>query len=194
MREEENTSIGNKRAFILSANSQQGVELWALVLSIDTDPEQYQLFMRMTGMRRDYRQLRHEGILHPETAGENPAFPRCCAQPPDISCVITCKAVSEVIQVRKVLLALAFGFLLSLQAAVGQTVVRVAPPPPRREMVAVAPGPRYVWTGGYYRWHRGAYAWVPGRYVVPPRAHVVWVPGYWAPRRGGYVWIAGYWR
>ena len=66
---------------------------------------------------------------------------------------------------KRVLLAGAFGFLLALQTAAAQTVIRVAPPPPRREVVAVSPGPRYVWTDGYYRWNHGAYVWAPGRYV-----------------------------
>lgn len=97
-------------------------------------------------------------------------------------------------KVKKALMAGAFGLLIALQTATAQVVVRVAPPPPRREVVVVSPGPRYAWTGGYYRWRHGAYVWVPGRYVVPPRPHAVWVPGYWVPRRSGYVWVAGYWR
>jgi hypothetical protein len=37
-------------------------------------------------------------------------------------------------------------------AAFAQVVVRVAPPPPIVERHPVAPGPRYVWVGGYHRW------------------------------------------
>ncbi len=96
--------------------------------------------------------------------------------------------------VKKVLIAGAFGIMMAVQTLAAQTVVRVAPPPPRHDVLIASPGPRYVWTPGYYRWRHGAYVWVPGRYVVPPGPRVVWVPGYWAPRNGGYVWIRGYWR
>jgi hypothetical protein len=92
------------------------------------------------------------------------------------------------------LLASIFGLLLTLGTAHAQTVVRVAPPPPAREVVPVAPGPRYVWVGGYYRYKHHAYVWVPGHYIVPPKRYAVWVPGHWVPRHGGYVWVAGYWR
>jgi hypothetical protein len=85
--------------------------------------------------------------------------------------------------------------MLTLGAASAQAAVRYGPPPPPREVVRIAPGPRYVWTGGYYRWGapRG-YAWVPGRYVVAPRPYAVWVPGYWARRPRGWFWVGGYWR
>ena len=87
-------------------------------------------------------------------------------------------------------------FALTLTGAAGaaDVFVRFGPPPPRREVVVVRPGPRHVWVPGYYRYHRGRYAWSGGRWMVPPRPRAVWVPGYWAPRRGGYVWVAGYWR
>lgn len=86
-------------------------------------------------------------------------------------------------------------FALFLTAGMaGAQVIAVAPPPPPREVVPVAPAARYVWVPGYYRYYGHAYAWVPGRYVVPPHHHRVWVPGYWGPRGGGYVWVKGYWR
>jgi hypothetical protein len=88
-------------------------------------------------------------------------------------------------------------FLLWLTCAISyaQTVVRIGPPPPPpRQVVPVAPGPRYVWEPGYYRYRGGAYIWVPGRYAIPPGRYTVWVPGRWVPRGGGYVWIAGHWR
>lgn len=84
--------------------------------------------------------------------------------------------------------------MLGAGVAQAQVVVGVAPPPLRREVVPVAPGPRYVWEPGYYRWHHHRYYWVPGRYVVPPGPRVIWVPGHWVPRGSGYVWVAGYWK
>jgi hypothetical protein len=37
------------------------------------------------------------------------------------------------------------------------------------------------------------YYWVPGVWVMPPRAGVLWTPGYWAFERGFYGWHPGYW-
>lgn len=88
---------------------------------------------------------------------------------------------------------LAASLLLPLSAA-AQVVVRVAPPPVVVERPVRAPGPRYVWTGGYYRWTRGRYIWMPGRYVLPPRPGVAWVSPHWVARPGGWVFVAGFWR
>ncbi|MGD0416638.1 MAG: hypothetical protein ABSA80_14865 [Terriglobales bacterium] len=43
-----------------------------------------------------------------------------------------------------------------------QTVIRIAPPPPVRVgVVGVAPGPGYVWVGGYQRWNgNGTCGWL----------------------------------
>jgi len=48
-------------------------------------------------------------------------------------------------------------------------VVVVGPPPPRVEVIPVAPSPRHVWIKGHYvtRGHR--YVWVGGRYVTRRR-------------------------
>ncbi|MEI9974771.1 MAG: hypothetical protein WDO73_23630 [Ignavibacteriota bacterium] len=32
-------------------------------------------------------------------------------------------------------------------------------------------------TEGFYDYRGGRYVWVPGRWMRPPRAHAVWVPG-----------------
>jgi opacity protein-like surface antigen len=95
---------------------------------------------------------------------------------------------------KKFLLAAAATALLGASAAFAQVVVRVAPPAPIVERHPVAPGPRYVWTDGYHRWDGHRYVWVSGRWVMPPRAGVVWVPGHWDARPGGWVWIGGHWR
>jgi hypothetical protein len=84
----------------------------------------------------------------------------------------------------------------SVSANAAAVFVRVAPPRPVVERVVRAPGPSYVWVGGYYRWDGRAYAWAPGRWVYPPRVAAVWAPSRWeyVPARGGYVFIAGSWR
>ncbi len=87
------------------------------------------------------------------------------------------------------------GFLCaSSLTAVPRIYVRVGPPPAIVETVPVAPSTRHVWIAGYHRWDGRAYVWVPGRYVLPPRAHVIWVPGHWARHSRGYYWVEGHWR
>ncbi len=97
---------------------------------------------------------------------------------------------------KKLLTTAAFALALAVGEAHagGGVFIRFGPPAPRREVMVVRPGPRYVWMPGYYRWARHRYVWVRGYWTVPPRPHAVWVPGYWAPRHGAYVWISGYWR
>ncbi len=55
--------------------------------------------------------------------------------------------------------------------------VRVAPPPPRNEVVPAA---------------RAGYAWVPGFWDWRGRRHV-WVNGHWERARRGYVYRAPVW-
>jgi hypothetical protein len=85
--------------------------------------------------------------------------------------------------------------LLCAALATAQVVIGVAPPPPVRVgVVGVAPGPGYVWIGGYQRWNGVRYVWVPGRWVLPPRPGVVWVAPRYVRRRGTWVYYRGYWR
>jgi hypothetical protein len=72
--------------------------------------------------------------------------------------------------------------------------VHVGPPPVRREVVAVAPGPGYVWVPGYYSWSGSAYVWAPGRYVLPPRRGAVWVAPHWVHHSRGWYVVPGRWR
>ncbi len=79
--------------------------------------------------------------------------------------------------------------------AAGPVVVEQTPPAPQVEVLPVAPGPDYVWMGGY--WSLGAgggWVWVGGHYGLRPRPYAVWVGGHWARRGRGYVWAAGHWR
>jgi len=95
---------------------------------------------------------------------------------------------------RKMLMGSAFGLLLTMGAMGADVVIRVAPPAPIVERRPVAPGPRYVWIGGYHRWDGRAYVWVPGRWELPPRAHARWVAHHWVHRHGGWVLVEGHWR
>ncbi|SRR5258706_16437145 len=72
--------------------------------------------------------------------------------------------------------------------------VSVPPPPIRAEYYGAAPGPGFVWVGGYWNWSGGRYAWRPGYWGRPPRARAVWVAPAWEPRGGRYHFRRGYWR
>jgi hypothetical protein len=75
-------------------------------------------------------------------------------------------------------------------------IVRVAPPPPRYEVVPPLPPERFAieyWQPGHWRWNEYEHVWVPGHYAVRPRAGAVWVPGHWQQRGAGWVFIEGHW-
>src|SRR5439155_6651355 len=73
-------------------------------------------------------------------------------------------------------------------------VVTEAPPAPQTEVIPVAPGPDYVWVGGYWRREGPRWVWTPGRYTLRPRPAAVWVPGHWVAHRRGWAWVPGHWR
>ena len=75
-----------------------------------------------------------------------------------------------------------------------EVLVTQAPPPVRVETQTVAPGPGYVWTGGYWRRTGATYVWVPGTWIVRPRPAAVWVAGRWVRRPGGWAYIPGHWQ
>ncbi len=90
----------------------------------------------------------------------------------------------------------AWGWLVSLTLAVAIAgcvvvpdqrhypggVVMVAPPPPRVEVIGVAPTPGYVWIGGYWNWVGDRHEWVAGHWAAP-RAGYHWVPHALGARR-----------
>lgn len=71
-------------------------------------------------------------------------------------------------------------------------VVDVAPPPSPYEAQVPAPGPGYVWIGGYWGWNLGRHVWIGGRWALPPAGHG-WVPGYWGRHGHGWRWNGGHW-
>ena len=40
-------------------------------------------------------------------------------------------------------------------------------PPPQYEVVGVAPGPGYVWIGGYWNWVGRRHVWIGGHWRAP---------------------------
>jgi hypothetical protein len=103
------------------------------------------------------------------------------------------KAALRVVFISSVLFSLLLG-LPSASDAGTRVYVRVGPPTPIVEVRSVRPGPRYVWVNGYHRWDGRAYVWSPGRWVVPPRAHAVWVAPRWSHNRHGWFVVEGHWR
>jgi hypothetical protein len=73
--------------------------------------------------------------------------------------------------------------------------VDAPPPPPRPEVVVgVAPGPDYVWVGGYWDGSPGHYVWVRGRWDHSPHGHGVWMAPHWDKDRDGhYHQVKGEW-
>jgi hypothetical protein len=59
-----------------------------------------------------------------------------------------------------------------------------APPPPRYEVIGVAPYPSWFWIGGFWTWSGGRHAWVGGRWEAP-RPGYRWEPHRWEPVSGG---------
>lgn len=72
-------------------------------------------------------------------------------------------------------------------------VVNVAPPPQQVEVVPYAPGPAYVWIGGYWGWNLGRHIWIGGRWALPPSRGYAWSPGRWNRYGPGWRWHGGRW-
>jgi hypothetical protein len=79
--------------------------------------------------------------------------------------------------------------------AVTTDVEVTGPPPPEVvETVTVAPGPGFLWIGGYYGWEGGGWHWHPGHWEQRPRPGAVWVHPHYVYRGGRHVWVRGGWR
>ena len=75
------------------------------------------------------------------------------------------------------------------------TMVAEAPPATvYQEVVYPAPGPDYVWVGGYWTWYGGRWCWARGHWAYPPYRGAYWYGGRWDYRGGSHVWVGGYWR
>jgi hypothetical protein len=76
----------------------------------------------------------------------------------------------------------------------GYSYLGMAPPPPRAEIRGYAPGPGYVWVGGYWGYRGNNYYWNPGSWVRPPHRNARWEEGRWEHSSHGYYWRDGRWR
>lgn len=95
---------------------------------------------------------------------------------------------------RTFLLTALLGGAIGIGSAAAAVIVKVGPPRPVVEERTVAPGPGYIWVGGYHTWNGTAYVWTPGSWVRPPHPHAVWVAPRWVHRHGGYEFVEGRWR
>jgi hypothetical protein len=74
----------------------------------------------------------------------------------------------------------------------GGAYVTVEPPPPRVEVIGVAPAPGYFWVSGYWGWAGGRHQWYPGRWEAP-RPGYRYVPHAWVREGGGWRLHEGRW-
>lgn len=95
--------------------------------------------------------------------------------------------------IKKSLLILAVALTCGAYTSMAQIYVHVRPHRPHYERV-VAPTPRHVWIDEEWEPRGNDYVFVGGRWVLPPRDHVRWIPGHWRATPNGDVWIAGHWR
>ena len=80
------------------------------------------------------------------------------------------------------------------EPADGDTIATDAPPADAVEVQPPAPGPDFVWVGGYWGWGGGRYYWHRGYWNRPPYGYHVWVRDRWVYGPRGYVHYRGYWR
>ena len=76
----------------------------------------------------------------------------------------------------------------------GTVYVAAGPPAAQVEVLAVAPGPEYVWIPGYHRWDGVHYVWVGGTWERRPHANASWQPGTWRHHTQGWYWTEGRWK
>ena len=83
----------------------------------------------------------------------------------------------------------------AVPAAVPGMVATEAPPSTvYQEVIYPAPGPDYVWVGGYWTWYGGRWCWARGHWAYPPHRGAYWQGGHWDHRGSSHVWVGGYWR
>ena len=94
-------------------------------------------------------------------------------------------------------LALTVTGCVPLDANPDAVYVEAPPPPPRVEVIPIAPGPILSWVPGRWAWRPQVrrYTWVPGHYVAVRHPHQRrWVPGHWVRTPRGNRYVRGHWR
>ncbi len=75
-----------------------------------------------------------------------------------------------------------------------EVVVAQEPPAPYTEVIGIAPGPGFLWVGGYWHWYGNRWVWYRGHYARPPHAGGHWVGPRYVIRGGSRIYVRGYWR
>jgi hypothetical protein len=68
-----------------------------------------------------------------------------------------------------------------------------APPPPKEEIIAVAPAPAVVWVSGFWMWNNTQWIWIPGSWQMRPSATLRWRAPAWRVRGSVHVFVPGGW-
>ena len=79
-----------------------------------------------------------------------------------------------------------------VSAAPDEVVVTQDAPAPLYEVVGVAPGPGFIWVGGFWHWD-GRWVWNRGHYARPPHPGARWMGPRYLTRGGARVYVHGYW-
>lgn len=69
-----------------------------------------------------------------------------------------------------------------------------APAPYQETVVGVAPGPNYIWVGGYWTRYHDNWHWIHGRWARRPHENAHWIDGRWERHPRGYIWRSGHWQ
>lgn len=72
-------------------------------------------------------------------------------------------------------------------------VVMEAPPPPRYEVIPLAPAIGWVWISGFWGWSGGHHQWNNGYWQQPPRQGYGWSPPRWQRQGPGWSQAPGRW-
>jgi hypothetical protein len=96
--------------------------------------------------------------------------------------------------IKKLVLAavLAASFGSVVPAANAALIVRVAPPPPREEIIP-APRSGHVWSAGHWEWRNRHHQWVGGTWVRERRGYHYSQPT-WVENNGRWRMERGNWR
>jgi hypothetical protein len=71
--------------------------------------------------------------------------------------------------------------------------VALAPPPPRVDIVTLAPSPQHFWIAGFWGWNGREHVWQPGHWEHH-RPGYVYAPAHWVRAGSSYRFVGGYWR
>jgi hypothetical protein len=107
--------------------------------------------------------------------------------------------MSNTVRIRTLLLLVLLagtsaGCVMYGRPRVGVVYIQRQPPVARVEVIPVAPGPAFVWIGGYWGWRDADFVWMPGRWERPVEGRRVWVAHRWEHDRNGWFLVEGHWR